>query len=191
MPDSDTPPQQNQDLTGFARRLEEHRDAALRFAFRMLGDIHDAEEVVQDTFIRLLQKAGSFRGESALRTYVLAAVRNGCIDRRRRELTQGGSRREINPASTAFFRRLTPGSRFLGVSTQVQMREARDIIRAAIDLLPEKQRACMVLHDLEGLAYKEVGEVLGITANYVGVLLYQARLALRTMIEEGRVIDVR
>jgi RNA polymerase sigma-70 factor (ECF subfamily) len=173
------------DLASYARRLEEHRDAALRFACRLLGDIHDAEEAVQDTFMRLLQAAGDFRGESAFRTYVFSAIRNACIDRRRRRLTRSGNLREINPATTAFFSNLAPGTRFMGVSTQVQVREAQEIIRAAIDLLPERQRACMVLHDLEGLSYKEVGEVLGITANHVGVVLYHARIGLRALIEEG------
>jgi len=135
-PEGSTP-----DLTAYARRLEEHRDAALRFAWRLLGDVHDAEEAVQDTFMRLLQAAGDFRGESAFRTYVFSAVRNACLDRRRRRLTRSGNLREVHPATTAFFRNLAPGTRFMGVSTQVQVREAQEIIRAAIDMLPERQRA--------------------------------------------------
>jgi RNA polymerase sigma-70 factor (ECF subfamily) len=173
------------DLAAHARRLEEHRETALRFACRMLGDRHDAEEAVQETFMRLLKAAGQFRGESAFRTYVFSAVRNACLDVRRRRMTRSGRRREINPATTAFFRNLAPGTRFMGVSTQVQVREAQEIVRAAIDLLPDKQRDCMILHDLEGLSYKETGQVLGIKANYVGVLLYHARTGLRSLIEEG------
>jgi RNA polymerase sigma-70 factor (ECF subfamily) len=173
------------DLAVHARRLEEHRDAALRFACRLLGDIHDAEEVVQEAFMRLLRAAGSFRGESAFRTYVLSAIRNACLDRRRRRVTASGRLREVNPATTAFFRNLGPGTRFMGVSTQIQVKEAQEIVRAAIDLLPEKQKTCMILHDLEGLSYKEVAEILGITANYVGVILYHARTGLRSLIEEG------
>jgi len=71
------------------------------------------------------------------------------------------------------------------VSTQMQRQEAREIVRAAIDRLPEQQRACMVLHDLEGLSYRETGEVLGLTANHVGVVLYHARTRLRELIEGG------
>lgn len=177
------------DLAAYARGLEEHREAALRFACRLLGDLHDAEEVVQETFMRLLKSAGDFRGDSAFRTYVFSAVRNACLDRRRRRVTASGRLREINPATTAFFRNLAPGTRFMGVSTQVQVREAQEIVRAAIDLLPDKQRDCMILHDLEGLSYRETGEVLGITANYVGVLLYHARTGLRSLIEEGGFFD--
>jgi RNA polymerase sigma-70 factor (ECF subfamily) len=100
-------------------------------------------------------------------------------------MTKSGHLREVNPATTAFFQSLPEGSRVSGVSTQVQRRESQEIVRAAIERLPERQRACTVLHDLEGLSYREVGEVLGITANYVGVLLYQARIRLREIIEEG------
>ena len=176
-------------LDSCAQGLEEHRGAALRFARRMVGDAHEAEEAVQEAFVRLLQSPDGFRGRSSFRTYVLAAVRNCCIDSWRRRVTKSGRLREVNPATTAFFRRLPQGSRFLGVSTQIQRRESQEIIRAAIDMLPEKQRACMTLHDLEGLAYREVADVLGITTNYVGVLLYHARSGLRRLIEEGGFFD--
>jgi RNA polymerase sigma-70 factor (ECF subfamily) len=173
------------DLAAYAAQLEELRRPALEFAFRLLGDRHDAEEAVQDAFVRLLQNRDAFRGHSSFRTYVFAVVRNSCVDARRRRVTKSGQLREINPATTAFFQALPAGTRFLGVSTQIERRESQEIVRAAIDRLPERQRACMVLHDLEGLPYREVAEVLGITANYVGVLLYQARMRLRDLIEEG------
>jgi RNA polymerase sigma-70 factor (ECF subfamily) len=169
----------------YARLLEAQRQPALRFAIHLLGDVHDAEEAVQEAFLKLLQAADAFRGRSSFRTYVFAAVRNCCLDGQRRRMTKSGRLREVNPATTAFFRSLPEGSRFPSVSTQIQRRESQEIVRAAIERLPERQRACMVLHDLEGLSYREAGEVLGITANHVGVLLYQARIRLREIIEEG------
>ncbi len=183
--DRPEPQEPGRDLTAFALRLEEFRPAAQRFARRLLGHVHDAEEAVQDAFVRLLQAPDQFEGRSSLRTYVLAAVRNACVDCWRRRSTKSGRLHEVNPDTTAFFRRLPQGSRFAGVSTQMQRRESQEIVRAAIETLPEQQRACMVLRDLEGLAYREVAEVLGITANHVGVLLYKARTRLRTVIEEG------
>lgn len=179
-----------EELADYAAQLEELRARAVRFAARLLGDVHDAEEAVQEAFLRLLQAAGSFRGESAFRTYVFAAVRNACLDRERRRLTASGHRREVNPSTTAFFGHLTAGARFTGVSTQLHRREARELVRAALDEMPERERACIVLHDLEGLRYREVAEVLGITVNYVGVLLYKARAGLRKLIEEGGLLDV-
>ncbi|MHC4591820.1 MAG: RNA polymerase sigma factor [Planctomycetota bacterium] len=172
-----------------AQRLEELREGAVRFAFRMTGDLHNAEEAVQDAFVRLLQALDQFRGESSFRTYVFAAVRNSCLDQRRRRLTKSGRLREINPSATNFFHSLPQGSRFLGVTTQVRRRESQEIVRAAINRLPERQRDCMILHDLEGFLYREVAEILGITANHVGVLLYQARIGLRKLIEEGGFFD--
>lgn len=173
------------DATSFALRLEGLRPAAQRFALRLLGHIHDAEEAVQDAFMRLLQAPEAFRGHSSFRTYVFAAVRNCCTDIWRRRVTKSGRLREVNPSTTAFFRQLSQGSRFAGVSTQMQRRESQEIVRAAIETLPEPQRACMVLRDLEGLSYREVAEVLGIRPNYVGVLLYKARTGLKKRIEEG------
>ncbi len=165
--------------------LAAQRQPALRFALHMTGDVHDAEEAVQEAFLKLLQAPGAFRGQSSFRTYVLAAVRNSCLDGRRRRLTKSGHLREVSPATTAFFERLPQGSRFAGVSTQIARRESQEIVRAAVERLPERLRSCTVLHDLEGLSYREVGEVLGITANHVGVLLCQARARLREIIEEG------
>ncbi|MHC4479599.1 MAG: RNA polymerase sigma factor [Planctomycetota bacterium] len=172
-----------------ARRLEELRQPAMRFAFRVVGDLHEAEEAVQDAFVRLLGAAGQFRGDSSFRTYAFAAVRNCCLDRRRRRLTKSGRLREVQPQTTAFFRKLPAGSRFLGVSTQLQRRECQEIVRAAIDRLPERQRDCLILHDLEGFLYREVAEILDISTSHVGVLLYQGRIALRGLIEEGDIFD--
>jgi len=177
------------DASEHARLLEAQRQPAMRFALHLLGDVHDAEEAVQEAFLKLIQAPGAFRGDSSFRTYVFAAVRNSCLDERRRRLTKSGHLREVNPATTDFFQSLPGGSRFAGVSTQVARRESQEIVRAAIEQLPERQRACTVLHDLEGLSYREVGEVLGITANYVGVLLYQARIRLREIIEEGGIFS--
>jgi len=169
----------------YAALVAAQRQPALRFALHLLGDVHDAEEAVQEAFLKLLQAPDAFRGQSSFRTYVFAAVRNSCLDGRRRRMSQSGHLREVNPATTAFFRNLPQGSRFAGVSTEIERRESQEIVRSAIERLPERLRACTVLHDLEGLSYREVGEVLGITANYVGVLLYQARARLREIIEEG------
>ena len=173
----------------YAAQIEALREPALRFALRMLGDRHDAEEAVQETFLRLLQAEGRFRGESSFRTYVFAAVRNACLDKMRRRVSASGQRREVNPATTAFFSNLTPGSRFQGVATQLERKEAQEIVRAALDSLTERQRTCVVLHDLEGFRYREVAEMLGLTVSHVGVVLFHARAALKKLIEEGGFLD--
>ncbi len=178
------------DRTALGQRLEEQRTVAVRFAQRLTGNLHDAEEVVQDAFVRLIRAAGAFEGRSSFRTYLLAAVRNCCLDRRRRRMSKSGRLREFNPATTGFFHSLEPGTRFQGVATRVQQRESQELVRAAVDMLPERQRACMVLHDLEGLPYREVAEVLDTTTSNVGVLLFKARIGLRKLIDEGAFFDV-
>jgi RNA polymerase sigma-70 factor (ECF subfamily) len=170
-------------LTAYAQQLEELRPAGQRFALRLLGDAHAAEEAVQDAFLGLLKARRPFEGRSAFRTYVFAAVRNCCCDVWRRRLSASGRMREVQPATTAFFRGLTAGGRFPGVSTQLHRKEAREIVRSALDELPERQRTCIVLHDLEGFSYREMAEMLDITVNYVGVLLYKARRRLRDLID--------
>ncbi len=181
-------PDNGRGLTTLGVQLEQLRPAAQRFGFRLLGHVQDAEEAVQNAFLRLLQASGRFEGRSSFRTYVFAAVRNSCIDKRRKRVTKSGRLREVNPDTTAFFRQLPQDGRFAGVSTQLQRRESQEIVRAAIDMLPEKQRACVILRDLEGLRYREVAEVMGITPNHVGVLLYKARTGLKKLIEEGDLI---
>ncbi len=145
------------------RLVVEHLPAALRFALRLTGDQHIAEDVVQDALCLVLRRWRSFRGEASFGTWMLKIVLNVDRDRRRR-------RRDTLPL---------PDDEIISSAAQPVEQAAADElhanVRAAIDRLPQRQREVALLSLGEGLAACDVADVLEITEGNVHTCLHLAR----------------
>lgn len=150
-------------------------------AFRIVGNPHDAEDVVQQTFLSLIEHLGDFRGESAVVAWVLRIAANHALKtlRKRRGLPtvplaesgEGGYADAPHPHFIAPWRE--------DPSLLATQRETRELIDAALATLDDKYRTVFVLRDVEGFSVKETAELLGLSEANVKVRLLRARLALR------------
>lgn len=141
----------------------EHLPMALRMAQRLAGDPHAAEDLVQETLCRVLRQWRSYRGEATFRTWLLQILINVDRDRRRR-LRVHEPLEESALASAADL----PGD--LAAATELNAE-----VRAAVDVLPERQREVALLAWGEGLAASEIASVLEITETNVYANLHLAR----------------
>ena len=144
-------------------------------AARMLGDPAEAEDVAQEAFMRLWRHASGFRwGRASLDTWLHRVVLNLCYDRlrRRREQPMAEPPEQADP---------TPGA-----DQRLQAREASRRVQAALDDLPERQRAAILLHHYEDLSNGEAAGVLGVSVDALESLLARARRTLRTRLQELR-----
>ncbi len=145
------------------RLVVEHLPAALRFALRLTGDQHIAEDVVQDALCLVLRRWRSYRGESSFGTWMLRIVVNVDRDRRRRQ-------RDTLPL---------PVDEMISSAAQpVEQAAAAELhasVRTAIDRLPQRQREVALLSLGEGLAARDVADVLEITEGNVHTCLHLAR----------------
>jgi len=172
---TDTPRTEDEWLTRAARGdrqacqilVERHLPGVFRFSRRMLRSEQDAEDVAQETFLRLWKTADRFEGRSALRTWLFRVAHNLCIDqlRRRREVALD----ESHDAPTS-----QPGPLRL-----IAQRERAESVRRAIEALPERQRAAITLVHHEGLPQSEAADVLGVSVDALESLLSRGRRALR------------
>jgi RNA polymerase sigma-70 factor (ECF subfamily) len=138
-----------------------HADAVYRFALRLTGRAHEAEDLAQETFARALRHARDFRAESGFRTWLFRIAINAERDagRRRRSApidpAAGGPRgeadRETEPRSAP------------DASHEAEANERRRAVRELVDRLPDLQRESLVLRVYEDLPYADVAEILGIT----------------------------
>ena len=151
-----------------------HLNAAYNLARWLTRNDHDAEDVVQDAYVRALRFFGGFRGEDA-RGWLLAIVRNTCYDflRRRRpqELTDAFDE-EIH---TAVDENQTPETLLLRRANQMMVREA-------LEMLPLAWREVIVLRELEGLSYKQIADLAGIKIGTVMSRLARARARLQHLL---------
>jgi RNA polymerase sigma factor (sigma-70 family) len=144
-------------LRGFAERgdrkalellFQRHADTAFRFALRLSGNAADAEDAVQSAFLQVFRTAGTYQGESAVKSWILGFVMNACRNKAREE-----GRRKARQERAA-------GERETLVSAAPDEPESREHVRRAVQDLPEHYRAPLWLHYAEGLSSGEVADVL-------------------------------
>lgn len=155
------------DVRAYRQLVDRHLRGIHAFAFRMLGSRAEAEEICQDTFLRLWEHAGRYVPSAKPSTWIYRIAHNLCIDRlrRRREKASGVAPDEL-PASER------PSGLFLE-------RQVADAVQRALAELPERQRAAMGLVHYQGLSNAEAAEVLGVGVRALESLLARARRQLK------------
>jgi RNA polymerase sigma-70 factor (ECF subfamily) len=145
--------------------VRRHRDRIYRIALRMLGDRHDAEDIAQDVMIQVWTALAGFTGASLFTTWLYRIVVNRCLNQlRRRRWTRPVLDGDPQPVA--------------GAEDTVIARQRAGAAMEAIAALPSDQRAVIVLHQLEGLSYREVAAVVNISEDAVRGRLHRARLNL-------------
>ncbi|MDX1483393.1 MAG: sigma-70 family RNA polymerase sigma factor [Alphaproteobacteria bacterium] len=135
-------------------------------AWYMLGDPREAEDIAQEAFLRLFAKAPEWQPDGAkLKTWLYRVVVNLCIDRKRKAV----------PLPIENLPELPDG----GAETADRSLDVQRAVRGALDDLPPRQRAALVLTYYQGCSNSEAGEILGISDEAVESLLARGRRALR------------
>lgn len=150
---------------------------AYTLARYLTRDDHDAEDVVQDAFLRAFMYRDSFRGEgsSSAKAWLLTIVRN----------TAFSWRRKIRPAQSATeFDETVHSDSVAGHHPESSMlqQDARETITAALDQLPAEFREVIILREVEGLSYQEISEVAGVPVGTVMSRLSRARNRLQRIL---------
>jgi RNA polymerase sigma-70 factor, ECF subfamily len=179
----------------FARLTEPFRPELLAHCYRMLGSVYDAEEQVQETLVRAWRSYGDFEGRSSLRTWLYRIATNACLraieNRARRPLPSGLGAPGDDPDGP--LAPVLPEIRWLqpvpdalvlpGPADPATVAVTRESVRlaliAALQYLPGRQRAVLILRDVLGWHAAEVAGLLGITPAAANGLLQRARERLR------------
>jgi RNA polymerase sigma-70 factor (ECF subfamily) len=144
-------------------------------ALRMLGNRAEAEEIAQETFLRAHRALPDFRGEARLQTWLYAIASRLCLNR-----LASPDRRLVRGDDEAL---AAAPSDEPSAAARLERAERDAAVREAIAALPEERRIVVVLRDLEGLSYEEIGEVLGLEPGTVRSRLHRARLDLKNKLE--------
>ena len=162
------------DLAAFEQIYRAHSGRLYSVAYRMVGNPADAEDLLQDIFLAAHRKLDSFRGDSALGTWLYRLATNLCLDHLR---SRGARSSGLTDPLDDEIGLADAGSRGLAERTVTRMDLERALAR-----LPEGCRAAFVLHDIEGLEHREVAEALGIAEGTSKSQVHKARLRLRTLL---------
>ena len=151
------------------------KDTLFRLALRITLSREEAEDIVQDTLIKVWNRRDSWDTIESIEAFSMTICRNMALDRLRLHDNRNASLDDTE-AHTAGGE--SPDTASNPYERTVQ-REKVAIVRTLIDGLPEKQRSCMQLRDFEGKTYKEIAAVLGITEDQVKVNIFRARQTIK------------
>jgi RNA polymerase sigma factor (sigma-70 family) len=165
-------------LARFEQVVLPHLGAAYNLARWLTGDGHDAEDVVQEAYLRALQYFGGFHGEDG-RAWLLKIVRNTCCT---------WLQRNRAPGPTTPFDEKQHGAAGADSDPEVlfQRQEDRQFLRQALEALPLEFREVLVLRELEGLSYKQIADITGLPLGTVMSRLARARERLLKMLSQRR-----
>ncbi|MGH9313874.1 MAG: RNA polymerase sigma factor [Vicinamibacterales bacterium] len=165
----------------FAELVSRHQRRASRIAFHYLHDAAEADEAVQDAFVKAYSHLASFREALPFEVWFTRILINGCLDRIK---ARGRRERWIVPIESAGEAAPVPVARGLSPEAALLARERRRALAAALAKLPERQRAVFVLSQIEGHSAREVGQITGLNESTVRVHLFRALRRLRKLLTE-------
>ncbi|SRR5258706_8435696 len=165
------------DSEAFEVLLDRWEGPAQRYAARLLGDRHAAEDVAQEAFVRLFRSARDYRPTARFSTWFYTVLGNLCRDRIRR-LRRRPDEGEPRPLGEGEDEPQEPGERMPGPEETVLASERAALVAEAIRSLPTHLMQAVALREFEGLKYREIAETLGCDINEVKVLLHRGRKVL-------------
>jgi RNA polymerase sigma-70 factor, ECF subfamily len=180
------------DQEAFRRLVEPHRPPLYAHCNRMLGSSHEAEDALQDALLRAWRGLGGFGGRSALRTWLHRITTNACLDtiaRRPKRVLPIDDGAPADGGTHEPYAGEAPGieDSYAAPEARYEQREAVELaFVAALEHLPPRQRAVLILRDVLSLSAKEVSESLGTTVAAINSALQRAHKAVDDRLPEKR-----
>ena len=152
------------------------KNKLFRLALRITLNREEAEDVVQDAMIKVWNARDRWHELDSIEAYSLTIARNLSLDRIKKMDNQNDSLEEqtterLDETSS------TPSERMI-------QKDKLNIVRNIINELPEKQRSCLQLRDIEGKSYKEIADILSITEDQVKVNIFRARQTVKQRFQQ-------
>ena len=176
------------DSDAFESLVAKYQDRVYSIALRMMRRPEEAEDVTQETFLKVYRSLPAFSGRSAFYTWIFRIAVNASLSRlrslgRRRdhEVTAQIGSRSDDDDNTAV---LDPPSREAGPMEAAEKADSSIQVQRAVDSLGDEDRAVVVLRDFEGLSYDEIAETVGSTRAAVKSRLHRARMELAKKLKD-------
>jgi RNA polymerase sigma-70 factor (ECF subfamily) len=161
------------DALSFAEIYRAYGKEVYKFLFRLSGSQHDTEDLVQETFVSVMKKLPTFKGDSSLKTWIFSIAINKFRDNCRTLKIRGSDQLTCNESSSVH-----------NPHDELVAREIRERVRTAFYALPEQQRTAFALVRFEGMAYKEAAQVVGTTLDTIRMRVHRAHQMLAEQLKD-------
>ena len=161
------------DMAGRHVLYDLHRSKVLNLSWRILGSQHEAEDALQEVFIKVFDRIDHFRGESAFSTWIYRMTTNHCLDVLRRKKILS----------------------FMGFESVPEVEDKKDsekavnlgfspVITKALEKLPEKQKICLLMREMDDLSYEDIALALQLSLGTVKSNIHRAKAFLKEALEK-------
>ena len=174
------------DASAFETLMTRYGTKITRYVARNSADPHAVDDLVQDIFLRVVHRAPSFRGQSSFKTWLYTIARNLCIDTSRKRVHREAVtldeplRRGDEAGASILDRAEEKGP---GPDRQADASRFRASLEGALDELPDDQREAFVMREFQGLKFREIAQILGVSENTIKSRVRYALQALRLRLE--------
>lgn len=158
----------------FSKLVDRHKNRAMTLAFRLIGAKEDAEEIVQDAFVRAFRNLGDFRGDAKFTTWFYRIVYNLCMTRLRQRRTAPDM---VNMETVE--ERILADEEGMAVHERIDRADFQTLVQKEIQGLPERYRSAITLFYVQEMNYEEIAQVLGKPLGTVKTDLFRGRNILR------------
>jgi RNA polymerase sigma-70 factor, ECF subfamily len=165
-------------------------DAMYGVALRLTRNSAEAEDLVQDTFVRAYRFWHTFKQGTSVKAWMFTILRNTFINRYHRQTRSRSARTDLEAQLSSLGTQAAvarPSGDIPGPEVAVSQRITRERIDAALDLVPEDYRTAVILADLEGMAYKEIAEIMDCPIGTVMSRIYRGRRLLHRLLHDHAV----
>jgi RNA polymerase sigma-70 factor (ECF subfamily) len=165
------------DFDAFEKLFERHRSLVYRFAYQVVGKRDDAEDIVQDVFVKAYQNLHRYRDEAKFTTWLLRITTNLSTDRVRMSQRRHALEQQEAEGALAWMMNSVPDD--ANPVENLERERRAQLLRQAIEELPEHHRQVIVMRDLQELEYSDMAALLNTTVGGAKLRVLRARRALR------------
>jgi RNA polymerase sigma-70 factor, ECF subfamily len=175
--------------TVFEQEAMQHLDALYRTALRMTRNPQDAEDLVQETYLRAYRFFDKFQPGTNLRAWLFKILTNSYINRYRKQVSEPRLDSLDGSEEFALYNHMDAEAAMQGGTVEAEVLDhfAEEDIKAAIEALPPQFRMAVLLADVEGFSYNQIAEITGVKKGTVMSRLFRGRRLLqRALLEQAR-----
>ncbi len=164
----------NDDNRAFEELFNRHYKRAVSIAFRFIGDIDSAEDIVMDSFAAVYKMRKTYKPTAKFSTFLFRILANKCINyaKKRKPILTDKTDALLNANGNS------------NPEDEIQKSEIEKVVRKAINSLPHNQRLSLILVKYEGQSYASAAEILGVSVGAIESLLHRAKESLRKSLGE-------
>lgn len=165
------------DTSAFAILVDRYKDLVFTLAYKMLKNREEAEEIAQDTFIKIYKSVGKFKGDSKFSTWVYKVTYNTCLDYLKKK------KRGINITYIEDFD-LQQLKTLDKISNAIDEKEKNQLIHDCLNLLPSEEAFLLTLFYFEQQSTDEIAKVMDTNANNIKIKLYRTRKKMALLLRQ-------